>query len=98
MISVDMLESTILELESRDTTFANCSKLADLYIVRDHIVKQQTVDGKTMLTNGKSEFMQIINDMKTESVILVIDELMQLLKVLQPNLYNSVIEQLTELK
>ena len=37
MISLETIDKTILEHESKDTTYANCEKLAWLYIVRDHL-------------------------------------------------------------
>ena len=36
MLDMDMVESTIRELENSDTTFVNCDKLASLYIIREH--------------------------------------------------------------
>ena len=56
MISRDELDKTILELEMRDTTFANCSKLADLYVVRDHITEQQTAQPTPLSVDPSSEF------------------------------------------
>ena len=40
MINKEEISKTILELEMRDTTFSNCSKLADLYVVRDHLTNK----------------------------------------------------------
>ena len=37
---VKILNDAILEHESKDTTYANCEKLAWLYIVRDHCAHQ----------------------------------------------------------
>ena len=36
MLDMAMIENTIQELENADTNFANCDKLASLYIIRDH--------------------------------------------------------------
>ena len=36
MLDMVMVENTIQELENADTNFANCEKLANLYIIRDH--------------------------------------------------------------
>ena len=35
MLSITEINNTITELENGDTTFANCQRLASLYIVRD---------------------------------------------------------------
>ena len=36
MLDMQMVENTIKELEDADTNFANCEKLANLYIVREY--------------------------------------------------------------
>lgn len=43
---MDILEitNTIAELEGRETTFANCEKLASLYIVRDNLSADIVMD------------------------------------------------------
>ena len=35
MLNITEIDNTITELENGDTTFANCQRLASLYIVRD---------------------------------------------------------------
>ena len=37
MLNITEINNTIIELENGDTTFANCQKLASLYIVRDKL-------------------------------------------------------------
>lgn len=51
MLNMDMVESTIQELENADTTFNNCDKLASLYIVRHYFNKglNPVVNGETSL-------------------------------------------------
>ena len=36
MLDMELVESTIKELEEGETTFANCDKLASLYIIRQY--------------------------------------------------------------
>ena len=36
MLDMNMVNSTISELEHADTTFTNCDKLASLYIIREY--------------------------------------------------------------
>lgn len=38
-----LIDSTIDELENSDTTFANCDKLASLYIIKEHYKKYPLV-------------------------------------------------------
>ena len=37
MVSIEIIEEEILDLEKRDTSYAVCERLAWLYIVRDHL-------------------------------------------------------------
>lgn len=43
MLNIDEINNTIEKLENEDTTYANCSKLASLYIVRDHISNNDVI-------------------------------------------------------
>lgn len=43
MVSIEIIEEEILDLEKRDTSYAVCERLAWLYTVRDHL-KKPTVD------------------------------------------------------
>ena len=92
MISLEEVEKTILELESKDTSFAVCEKLAYLYIVRDHIKPSGKIESK-----GASEFMQSISKKETVDVLKVLDELMQTLAVVQPKLYEVTLSTLLNL-
>jgi len=39
MVSIEIIEEEILDLEKRDTSYAVCERLAWLYTVRDHLKK-----------------------------------------------------------
>jgi hypothetical protein len=41
---MEEIENTISELENQSTTFANCEKLANLYIVRDHFATNPVIE------------------------------------------------------
>lgn len=97
MISKDELDKTILELEMRDTTFANCAKLADLYIVRDHITGQQTAQPTTLSVDPSSEFLQVVDGKDSVAVWAVMDDLMDTLRVTAPRVYDSVMRRVREI-
>ena len=59
MISLETIDKTILEHESKDTTYANCEKLAWLYIVRDHLREYEP--------HSNSQLMDI-NSKETNSI------------------------------
>lgn len=93
MISLDEVEKTILELESKDTSYAVCEKLAYLYIVRDHIKPNGSVEVRT----EKSDFLRTVSKKETVDVIEVIDELMQTVSVVHPKLYEATMQELKRL-
>lgn len=39
MVSIEIIEEEILDLEKRDTSYTVCERLAWLYTVRDHLKK-----------------------------------------------------------
>lgn len=93
MIDLDEINKTILQLEERDTTYATCEKLADLYIVRDHYGGQRL--RKTIpADSSRSEFLQAVIGKDGAGAWEVMDELMETLKVVNPKVYVSVMRKL----
>ena len=97
MISKDELDKTILELEMRDTTFANCAKLADLYIVRDHITAQEHKQPVPLSTVGDSDFLKAINGKDSLAVWSIMDELMDTVRVTAPRVYGSIMRKISSI-
>lgn len=97
MISLDELNRTILELEMRDTTFANCAKLADLYTVRDHLTGQQTAQPTPLSVDPSSEFLQAVDGKDSVAVFQVMDDLMDTIRVTAPRAYDNVMRRVREL-
>lgn len=65
MLNIEEINNTIAELESSSTTFANCQKLASLYIVREHYKNSFTavVDGYNEVENNVIyEYKDILPD------------------------------------
>ena len=96
MISLEQVSGEIAALEEEKPTHALMQKLANLYVVRDHLVIPQQTEpviavSDVISTMGDSEFLQAIDGKKTKLVIDIIDELMSALQVLNPSLYSSVI-------
>lgn len=96
MISLETIERTIDELESREESFRLCERLAWLYIVRDHLMdKYKTKTRKTRLRG--SEFFELVNDVDYNELMGVLDEHMQTLYVVNPKLYESTMQKIREL-
>lgn len=99
MISLDKIERAILEHESMDTTYANCEKLALLYIVRDHIAEKSS-DTLTLpgVAEGESEFLRAAAECGAATAWEIMDEMMEALRICQPRAYQGVMRKLIEAK
>ena len=81
MISTDELNYEIEQLEDKAPTYATMQQLASLYVVRDH------------LPNMESDFAQLaFRDIN--KTLAVMEELMSTLAVINPKLYDGVMNQL----
>lgn len=89
MIIREDIEQAIGELEKGEPTFQTVQRLADLYIVRDHLTGTLSVEGSEFLTKASGK--------EYNKVMSLMDELMQTTQVLNPRLYDSVLVRLSEL-
>jgi hypothetical protein len=103
MFSKNELLDAIEELEMSPATFQNAEKLATFYTLYDHLyVRKEPVSRIESINEviiddyGDSEFLRLIAGRKSEDVWKIIDELMEAVLVLQPKLYNAVIDKLKE--
>lgn len=105
MVDPDEVEKEIISLESRDTTYAVCERLAWLYIVRDHLngVAQNTtakaayVEPETTGELGESEFLRAASGKPIDEVMRVMDEYMATLHIVSPRAYDSIMSKLAEI-
>lgn len=96
MINKEDLLDAITECEREPKNYHDCEKLATFYTIFDHlfshtepIIKQtkETVVGDY----GDTEFLQIIKGRNPKECWLLIDDLLEALQVLNPNLYRNFI-------
>ena len=97
MINPEELDKEILMLEKKDTTYANCERLAWLYIVRDHVTGQQQVQPTPLDISGESEFLQAVNGKDSTSVWAIMDDLMDTVRATAPRAYEHVMRKVKEL-
>lgn len=105
MITEKELTDAIRECESEPITPNKVSKLADFYIIYEHLFGQPVDTAysyapqaeKVIYTDGGNEFLQAINGKDTEKVMAIIDELMEAVKILQPRMYDGVICRISEI-
>ena len=96
MIDLNEINKTILMLEEKDTTYATCEKLADLYIVRDHLAQPQK-KATQLMGYGESDFLTAVAGKDSAAVWGIIDDLMETLKVVNGRVYDSVLRKIREL-
>ena len=98
MISIEQISGEIAALEEEKPTYVIMQKLANLYVVRDHLIlpQQQTQipDSKTISTMLDSEFMQAIDGKNIDDILPVIDEAMYAIQVLNPQLFKSIMKRI----
>nr|DAQ29856.1 MAG TPA: hypothetical protein [Caudoviricetes sp.] len=98
MLSLDTINSDILELETQhDTTWSTCQRLAWLYVVRDHITGQAQKQPVPLEVSGDSDFLRAVDGRDSVKAWAIIDELMETIKILQPRVYDSVLRRLAEI-
>lgn len=97
MINPDELDREILVLEKKDTTYANCERLAWLYIVRDHLDGKPAAQPTPLAVDPSSEFLQATAGKDSVAVFAVMDDLMDTLRVTAPRAYAGVLRRLREI-
>ena len=92
MIDLAEINNEIAKLEKEPTSYAIIERLSWLYTVKDHLSPAPA--GKE-IPGGDSDYMKVCCGKPIDCVMSVMDELMSALFVLQPRLYNAVMEKIT---
>ena len=103
MVNIDIINGEIASLEQKETTYVVVERLAWLYIVRDHLqigtaphdvnVSRETVPEIKM----NSEFLDVCKGVNIEDLLNIIDEHMEVLKVVYPKEYDAIINKISQL-
>ena len=94
MINLDEINAEIAKLEDSPLSYSTVERLAWLFIVRDHITSAPAVSVAGEIPKGDSEFMRACSGKSVCQVMGIADELMEALMVMQPRLYNAVMDKL----
>ena len=96
MPTKDELFKAIDEVSKLPDTYSKCQKLATFYILLSSLYPEREVNNgistQFQITNtefGNSEFLQKIKGHDINKVLSVLDELMEALKALNPQLYAN---------
>lgn len=100
MFSKSEILEAIDELERSPATYQNAEKLSTFYLLYDHLYAarnapeaiREVVIGKY----GDSDFLRQIDGMEAQSVWLIIDELMETIRAMNPRLYEATIQQIRQ--
>ena len=95
MISLDVIEREISELEARETSYATVERLSMLYTVRDHLLPR-TATQPTVQAGG-SEFLDACAGKPLDAVLGVLGEHMEAQRAMYPRVYDGVIRRLRAL-
>ena len=103
MFSKSELLDAIEELEMSPATYQNAEKLATFYTLYDHLYIKKEPVGRIESINeviiddyGDSEFLQAVAGKRADDAWMIMDELAEAVKVLQPKLYQATIDRLKE--
>lgn len=91
------IEWAIEELETQESSENRYTLLAALYICRNQMMGLSDSVATTVETLGQygdSDFLSAVSSKDPRETLLIIDELMETLKVLQPRIYDIVLRKL----
>ena len=107
MITKEDLKAAIAECQGKRNPDANtCIKLAAFYTIQREMFGEEkdaeqisysyapAPDSSTLRIDSETEFARAIDGRDQEEVLPVLDELMSTLQVIQPRLYNAVMDKL----
>lgn len=102
MFSEAELQKAIDELEKAPVTYQDAEKLATFYIVYDHCYKKQArsiepIREVTIDRYNGSEFLRTVSCKNAKDVWNIINEVMEMLRATEPNIYRAVIHKLIKL-
>lgn len=110
MIKEEDLHEAIAECHGAKNPNANtCLKLASYYTILDHLKEQHekvivpsgysyTAEPPAARYSSNSEFGAIVSEIDEHELMKVIDEAMETMRIMVPNLYNAIMRKLTALK
>ena len=105
MLDMDDIRSEIARLENGDTTYSAVEKLAMLYIVQERNTPTPEPEAFEMRRMPryayesapeppKSDFLEAVSKVPIDKALQVIDEHMEVIKLLYPKEYTAVINKI----
>ena len=88
-MNIQEIKKEIKVLEKSETTWQNIERLSWLYSIREHFRPE-------MKFSKESEFLDICKKADLNSMLEILDEHMEVIKVLHPKEYQSLIERIQQ--
>jgi len=98
MVNLEDVENEIIQLESKDTSYAVIERLSWLYICRDHLRGVPQNDIKSLERYGSSPFLIAVADCPSSGLFSILDEHMNCIREIYPKEYNVIVQKITALK
>lgn len=98
MITEKELREAIAECQSaRNPTANTCMKLAAYYTILDHTVRNSYSYSYGPKYKSDTEFGSIVSVKSSSGVMSVMDDLMETLKIIEPQVYKNTLKRLKNL-
>lgn len=107
MRDIAEINKEIARLEFEESSYPNYAKLADLYIIKRQMQGGEPVyNGYSMAaapqsdivyTESTSDFLKAVNGKDSKAVWAVMDELMDSLRITNPNVYRAVLRRIDKI-
>lgn len=105
MINLGIIDGEIASLEEKKTSYDVIERLAWLYIVKDHLCDNSTVQpvavAKTAsieptqpISATASDFVRVASEKDSVKLIKVLDEHMEVIKFMHPKEYMALMEKI----
>lgn len=108
MLDAREIDSEIAKWEALESSYPNYAKLADLYVIRREMQKQEppeepynwgysSATAETLDQYGDSDFLQAIAGKVPAAVWEIMDDLMDTLRAVNPRVYDRIMGKIKSL-
>ena len=108
MLDAREIDSEIAKWEALESSYPNYAKLADLYVIRREMQKQDSPESdysreysaagpQPLKSYGDSEFLQAVAGKDPAAVWEIMDDLMDTLRVVNPRVYDRIMGKIKSL-
>lgn len=99
-MNIDDITDEISRLEQSEANWNSIEKLANLYVVRDHMLDKGIPviarEVHSIMPDFSGEFGEIISGRRISDIVAVLSEHMAVVKILHPKEYQAVLDRISE--